>query len=177
MQYDAILLLGLKLQPDGSPEEELIKRVEKAVECYKKGMSALVIPCGGQLPGIPVSEAAVMRELLMERGVPDAAIILEDKSQITVENIKNAIAVLGGDPKNKHILVVSSNNHIPRALLICRKLGLHASGRGAHLPPTAHWWREVRMEVLYSLDLLMGWQEGKKNRPQWAEWVRKKLTK
>lgn len=72
--YDAILLLGLKLEPDGSPRQELLLRIQKAAECYFKGLAPLIIPCGGQTPGTPVSEAAVMRRELLQLNVPETAI-------------------------------------------------------------------------------------------------------
>ena len=70
-RYDAILLLGLKLNEDGSSRHELTLRIERAAQCYHQGLSPVIIPCGGQTPGTPVSEAAVMRDALLALGVPD----------------------------------------------------------------------------------------------------------
>lgn len=35
-KYDAILLLGLKLNADGTPKHELTLRIETAADCWKK---------------------------------------------------------------------------------------------------------------------------------------------
>ena len=69
-RYDAILLLGLKLNEDGSSRHELTLRIERAAQCYHQGLSPVIIPCGGQTPSTPVSEAAVMRDALLALGHP-----------------------------------------------------------------------------------------------------------
>lgn len=162
--HDAILLLGLKLQDDGSPREELLLRIRKAAQCYHQGLAPLVIPCGGQRPGTPVTEAAVMKKELMDLSVPESAIRCEDRSQITVENMRNARKML--DREKPRVIVVTSDYHALRALLICRHTaGMRASRRSARIP-----WHIKRkaalMEPLYLIDYLLGYQASDKPRPK-----------
>ena len=116
--YDAILLLGLKLLPDGSPTHELTLRVGTAASCFRAGRAPCIICCGGQTPGTPVSEAEVMRGMLIALGVPESSVLCEDRSQITVENFKNARKML--DKPRPRVLIVTSDYHMLRSLLICR---------------------------------------------------------
>lgn len=163
--FDAILLLGLKLNSDGSAKNELMLRVQKAAECYHKGLAERIIPCGGQTSGTPVSEAEVMRRELLNLGVPSSAILMEAQSQITVENFKNAAKLLENLP-NPHVVIVTSDYHMLRSLLICRiSAGMRASGRKARIPR-----RETRVarrkEPLHLIDYMLGYQSGRFKRPK-----------
>lgn len=81
--YDAILLLGLRLEPDGSPLPELCARVNRAKQVWMDGTAPVIICCGGPTGGSGKTEADVMAELLLADGVADAAIIREDRSMVT----------------------------------------------------------------------------------------------
>lgn len=163
--YDAILLLGLKLNEDGSAKEELSLRIQKAAACYHKGLAPLIIPCGGRTPGTPVTEAEVMEKALVALGVPPHAIRKEDRSQITVENMLNARKVLG--KFNPRVLIVTSHYHALRARIICkRSAGMRTGTRSAYIPyrlnPQA-----IALEPLRLIDYLLGYQDSQKKRPRW----------
>lgn len=162
---DAILLLGLKLNADGTPRHELTLRVETAARCWLAGRAPLLIPCGGQTPDTPVSEAAVMRRMLLDLDVPDDAIRMEAQSQQTVENFLNARRLLPG--KRPHVLIVTSDYHMARAKMICRfSAHMRASGCKARIPR-----QETRVqrleEPLHLIDYMLGYQSGRFQRPKW----------
>ena len=143
-KYDAILVLGLKLHPDGSPAHELILRCETAVRCWKNGMAPIVIPCGGQTEGTPISESTVMASLLMNLGVPAEAIRREKLSQITVENFRNAKKMLA-DRERPRVLIVTSDYHVQRALWIARDLHMDACGIPSRTARTWKRWIKTRI--------------------------------
>ena len=128
---DAIIILGHRLEPGCKPSEDLIRRIDAAVAHWKETDAPIIMPCGGITPGHDRTEAEVMREMLIERGVPDEIIHLEDRSRITIENILNAKALLG---EGKNIALVSSDYHVERALQDCARAGLVAYGVGAVTP-------------------------------------------
>ena len=164
-KYDAILLLGLKLNADGTPKHELTLRIETAADCWKKGLAPLIISCGGQTPDTPVSEAAVMRDALVALGVPESAIHMEDRSLITVENLLNAREMLG--KKHPRVLIVTSDYHMLRAKLICRfSAHMRPGGCKARIPREEAR-QQRRMEPLHTLDYVLGYQTGKFQRPRW----------
>lgn len=87
-----------------------------------------------------------MALILRDAGVPEAAIRLEETSTNTVENIRNALPLLGGE---RDVLIVSDAYHLPRARLIARREGLRVTTsappmQGARLwPQLRGWLREV----------------------------------
>lgn len=164
-RYDAILLLGLKLNPDGRPRHELELRIEKAAECWRQGLAPFVIPCGGQTPGTPCSEAEVMRDRLIALGIPEDVIRMEAQSQITIENFVNARALLNSS--RPRVLIVTSDYHMLRARLICRfSAHMRSAGCKARIP-RSEIRTERKMEPLHLIDYVLGYQSGRRMRPQW----------
>lgn len=69
-------------------------RVPVAVKAYNSGRANKIILCGGALKKFPdeeSTEAEHMYKRVLELGVPEENIILENKSQSTVENILCAL--------------------------------------------------------------------------------------
>ncbi|MBQ4086452.1 MAG: YdcF family protein [Clostridia bacterium] len=128
---DAIIILGHRLEPGDKPSEDLVRRIDCAVEHWKETGAPVIMPCGGLTPGRDHTEAEVMRDMLVERGVPAEIIKLEDKSRVTIENIVNAKGLLA---EGARVAMVSSDYHIERALDDCRRAGLNAYGVGAVTP-------------------------------------------
>ena len=67
--YDAALVLGVELDADDAPTEELARRVMAAARAYRGGACASLVLCGGCLPGHRRSEAEVMARMLAALGV------------------------------------------------------------------------------------------------------------
>lgn len=85
-----------------------------------------------------------MAEILRDEGVPEAAIRLEDRSTNTRENLAFALPILA-DLGIDRVVIVSDAYHLPRARLIARRHGLHATGsapsaKGARLWPQVKGW-------------------------------------
>ena len=131
-QTDAIIILGHRLEPGNRPSEDLVRRIDCAVLHWKETNAPIVMPCGGITPGHDKTEAEVMRDMLVGRGMPESIIHLEDRSRITIENIANAMKLLG---PGKTVALVTSDYHVERALGDCRRAGLEAYGVGAVTPP------------------------------------------
>jgi uncharacterized SAM-binding protein YcdF (DUF218 family) len=103
------------------------RRTAHAARLWHAGRFARIVACGGVLHS-PVTEASVMRALLIAAGVPDAAIACEDASRNTAQNIRLARAFLTpGEP----VVIVTDRYHMPRALMIARAEGLAATGAPA----------------------------------------------
>lgn len=132
---DAIIVLGHRLLPGNLPSDDLKRRIDRAVALWRETNAPIVMPCGGITHERQRTEAEVMREMLVERGVPGDIIHLEDKSRITLENMLNAYELLGPD---RRVAVVSSDYHMDMALKDCRAVGLNAYGVGAETPDTAY---------------------------------------
>ena len=128
-EYDAIIVLGAQVKPDGVPSLQLQWRLDAAAQAWKD-RSCLIVVCGAQGSNEPAPEAHVMRDELVKQGVPAESILMDDKSFNTRQNIANAVKLLEGrdvDP----VLVVTSDYHLPRAMAIAEDAGLDASGLGS----------------------------------------------
>ena len=166
-RYDAILLLGLTLGENDQPKEELCIRAHAAAKAYLEYAGTKVIACGGVTEGHTLTEAEVMKKLLIADGVPQQDIILESESRTTMENFLNAAKIIG---KGKHgrVLIVTSDYHVRRAVMTARRVGLKADGYPAVLVHDETWKHNKGKEIGYTVDLLMGWQDPGKSRPQWT---------
>jgi uncharacterized SAM-binding protein YcdF (DUF218 family) len=104
----------------------------------------------------PPSEAEAVRDILVERGVPESAVILEARSHSTFENIAFAADLL---PQGSDVVLVSDAWHLPRARLVARRLGLRATAAAPSLRGARAWFtaratlREIAAFAAYLLRL------------------------
>ena len=174
--YDAILVLGLKLNADGTPKQALVDRVALAAKLYLEGRAPYVIPCGGQTENTPVTEAKVMAAGLMERGVPEEKIIPEDASLYTVENISNAKAILQDMGIQKpRVILVTSDYHAFRASYMARSMGMKVKSIPSPTPNDALKKKRRKLEFFYFINYITGWETGKRKRPRWYDAAVKKI--
>ncbi len=97
-------------------------RAAQAVRLYRQGLARWIIVSGvGGQAGR--NEAAVLTRVLVAAGVPADAILAEDRSRDTIQNIHNSQAIMAtcGWPT---ALLVTEPYHIKRATLIAHDLGL-----------------------------------------------------
>lgn len=129
-QMDAIVILGAAVWPDG-PSPTLSRRTLHGAALWHAGVAPLVIPCGGR-GRRPPTEAAAMTDILIKAGVPRSAIVPEDRSTTTLENIRFALPILRVHGATR-IVIVTDITHGPRAALVARHFGLHATTSGPPL--------------------------------------------
>ena len=125
----AILILGTRVYGQ-EPGPMLQLRLEKALALYRQGYAPYLVASGGQGADEGISEAAAMRNYLTARGVPAAAILLEDKSTSTYENLRNSASLLRSKGLQQ-VIVVTNRSHVFRSLYLARLHGLNASGDAA----------------------------------------------
>ncbi len=177
-KFDAILVLGLKLKEDGTPEQALLDRVVLAAKLYQEGLAGLIIPCGGQTENTPVSEAKVMADTLVNLGVPEGCIHQEDQSLYTVENIRNAKAILQDRGIAKpRVILVTSDYHAFRAAYMARSMGMKVKSRPSKTPNDALKRKRRKLECFYFINYIIGWETGKRTRPGWYDAAVKKIQK
>lgn len=132
--YDYIVVHGAGLSGT-KPTPLLAARLDKAVELWEAdGRRAVIVASGGQGADEAVSEAAAMRSYLIEeRNVPADAIIEEDRSTTTMENLRNSKAIM--DARSGagayRAAVVTSDYHVFRTAEYAHKIGLAADGVGS----------------------------------------------
>lgn len=127
----AILLGGAVaagLHPRVDPEfNNAMDRVYKAAQLYRVGKARHLIVTAGNQPWSesPTSEAELIREVLVEWGVPEDTILLDGKSRNTRENAVNTKELVDSIGCNDALLVTSAA-HMPRALGAFRTVGIPA---------------------------------------------------
>ena len=160
-QYDYIIIHGAGL--DGPrPTPLLAGRIDKALELWnKQHQHGKFVASGGQGADEIVSEAQAMRDYLLEKGAPADAILMEDKSTTTWENLKYSLGVIHDDRAASvnavlsvgstdgttatadddaattaagdfTTAVVTSDFHVFRCAEYAHNLGIKADGIGSH---------------------------------------------
>ena len=113
------IVLGLALE-NGKPTDDLVARLNTAEAYLNKNPEAQLILTGGNADESGKTEAAVMHDILAERGVKDEQMILEDKAGSTKQNFRNVTKMI--DP-GKPVVLISSNYHMDRAVKTARSAG------------------------------------------------------
>jgi vancomycin permeability regulator SanA len=121
-EADVAVVLGNTVNPDGTPSNRLAARLDMAVELYRRGLFKNVVVSGG-VGREGFDEAEVMKDYLVNQGVPRASIVVDSLGVTTAATAKNtaALAKLHGWSR---VLVVSQYFHIPRCRLALSQAGL-----------------------------------------------------
>jgi uncharacterized SAM-binding protein YcdF (DUF218 family) len=147
--YGAIVVAGCKVMPDGRPSPALERRVRLAVSL--RHLAPRLVLTGGRVGG-PISEAEAGAALAVSLGVPEAAIVLEDRSRNTCENARFTAALL---PADTPLLVVSCGYHRWRCERYFRQHFTHVDSAGA---ASERPWRHAAREAASVVNALAnGW--------------------
>lgn len=116
---DLAVILGSKVNEDGTLSERLEKRMECGLELYRKGRVKQILVSGG-LGREGHYEGDKMKAYLLDNGVPDSVIFVDNFGNTTEATVKNTMKLR--DRINfKSILVVSQYFHLTRTKMLFRK--------------------------------------------------------
>lgn len=144
--YDAIIVLGAQVTPDGTPSVQLGWRLDSAYEAYMQKAVPVVV-CGARGKDEPMTEAEAMKKYLVGKGIPEECILMDPDSFNTNQNLKNAASLLEKIPGIHRVLIVTSDYHVSRSLAIASDLGFEASGLGSPCKPE-YWLKNHAREAL-----------------------------
>ena len=112
----------------------LARRLDEAIVYHEKNPEAVIIVSGGQGPQEEVSEAFAMKNYLLENGIPEDKILMEDKSTSTITNLANSHEIMrANNLPDDSVVVVSHSYHIYRAVSYAKAEGLKATHLGADI--------------------------------------------
>ena len=111
-QADYAIVLGLALE-NGQPAPDLLSRLDTAKAYLDRYPDAHLILTGGNADASGRTEAAVMRDILTAKGVPEDRLILEDQAKTTKENFRNIAGIVSPD---EPVVMISSDYHMDRAV-------------------------------------------------------------
>ncbi len=109
--HDVILVLGCPNDPDGAPSACQEKRADLAVALSKAGFGERFITSGAAVHNVYV-EADTLRDLLIQRGVPEANIFTEPLAQHTDENLYYATKIMEAQAWKSAIVVSDDPGHL-----------------------------------------------------------------
>ncbi len=124
-EADYLIVLGAKVNGT-KPSLILEYRIAKAAEYMKAYPMTKAIVSGGQGHDEGISEAEAMCNGLVAAGIARDRVLLEDESTSTKENLDFSKKIMmedGGDCEYSHIIVVTTDFHVLRAVGIARKAG------------------------------------------------------
>jgi uncharacterized SAM-binding protein YcdF (DUF218 family) len=125
---NVIMVLGSGLHHN-QPTPTLQARLDSALVQAARFSGANIVVTGGVGWHQTRSEAEVMAEYLIARGIEPSRLILEKHSTSTYENLVFSKALLPDlDPLFTRIMIVSSDFHLLRAYAIAKRLGLPVMG-------------------------------------------------
>jgi SanA protein len=126
-KVDAVLVLGTS--PYGYRGQDLwtlSHRLDVAAGLWHGDFADHFLVSGIQI-GDDYDEATVMRDELVQRGVPASAIELDHEGNRTWDSIFRARTMFG----KRRVIIVSQRDHLGRALFLARHAGMEAWGVAA----------------------------------------------
>ena len=130
---EVAVVLGTEVLSGGRPSRTLEARVLHAAGLYEQGRVGLLVPTGG-LGRHPPAEAEVMGRVLRQEGVPEEAVVLEDRALNTWDSAR-LVAGLAKRLGVDRVLVVTDPLHCVRTVAAFERAGLRAWAEPAYDSP------------------------------------------
>ena len=121
---DCIIVLGAGTNGK-TPNPVFRERLHHAVTLYENGYSDVILLTGGYSPGNTYSDAAIAGQYLMELGIPEDGILLEEKSTITQENLEYAKEIMDLHDFSTAI-IISDPLHMKRSMMMAKDYEIDA---------------------------------------------------
>lgn len=130
---DYIIVLGAQVRGD-HPSRALRSRITQAARYLEENPSTIAILSGGQGPGEDMTEAFCMQQVLMEMGIDEERMILEEDSTSTWENLDFCAEL--APVKEKKTGLVTQDFHVYRSLKLA---GHQGYGEVYGIPSPLEW--------------------------------------
>ena len=133
---DYIIILGCMIKKDGTLTPILKNRADRAIEFAKmqreaNGKDIIFVPSGGKGMDEIISEGEAIKNYLLEQGISEDKILVENKSKNTYQNIKFSNELIKKRNSNSNIAFSTTNYHVFRAGIIATKQNVKVEGIGA----------------------------------------------
>lgn len=145
IQSDVAVVLGAAAW-DRKPSPVLEERINHAIDLYKRKVVKKVLFTGGFGNGAAMAESEVARDYAIAQGVQATDILTETKSHSTLENVKQAQAVLKST-QLETVVLVSDPLQMRRAMLMMQDLGISAVS--SPTPTSRYRTRDRKLEFLF----------------------------
>lgn len=119
---DAIVVLGAS-QWNGQPSPVFKSRLDQAYDLYNKNFSEKIILTGGMGDGENFSEAKSGEVYLVEKGIKEDYIFMEEKGKTSKESLNEVVRILK-EQNLGTIILVSDGFHMMRIKKMASDLGI-----------------------------------------------------
>lgn len=119
---DVAIVPGNTVGKDGRPSARLGARLDQTVALYRRGMFPEVIVSGG-VGSEGFDEAEVMKQYLVENGVPEGSVHVDSGGATTHLTARNASRMMRENGW-RSAMVVSQYFHVPRMRLALKRSGV-----------------------------------------------------
>ena len=153
-QPQVMVILGCQVK-DYGPSVLLQDRLDKALSYLETNPDLTIVVSGGQGPDEPTTEARAMADYLMERGVAEKDILLEEESHNTAQNFQYTAQLLeeeGYNLEQTQVVVVSNGFHLTRARMLAERAGFEEVSTLA--APSSHFASRMGMYIREPLALV-----------------------
>ena len=121
---DVAIVLGAATS-NGEVSPVYRERINHGIWLFENGYVDYLILTGGVGKGNKKSDAYVAKQYVIEKGVPEQVILIEEKSKITEENLEYAKEIMDEFSMDTAI-IVSDPLHMKRAMLMASDYGIDA---------------------------------------------------
>jgi uncharacterized SAM-binding protein YcdF (DUF218 family) len=121
---DCAIVLGAAAYGN-RPSPVFAERINHAIGLHRSGTVEYLLFTGGRVTAADKSESAVARTYALEAGVPAAAILTEDVSRTTGQNLQEAKRVMEANGMRTAV-IVSDPLHLKRAASMAKDTGIEA---------------------------------------------------
>lgn len=155
---DVAIVLGAG-SSQGKVSPVFRERINHGITLFQTGKVKKIIFTGGFGEGQNISDSEAAKRYAISKGLPATSILIEEKSTITFENVKQA-KLLMAQHAFTSALIVSDPLHMKRAMTMCEALEINALP--APTPSTMYRSRKTKMKSLvyeafyYSLGVMSG---------------------
>ncbi len=134
---DYVIVLGCRIRPDGSLYPLIRGRVDRALgfvraQLSATGKRAILVPSGGKGNDEPLSESEAMAAYMIENGVPQEDILMENRSQTTKENLRFSQSLITEQKQDANVAFSTSSYHVCRGGILAEEMGWNIDGMGSH---------------------------------------------
>lgn len=131
---DVAVILGAAVWGD-EPSPVFRERIHHGITLYRDGVVPVLLMTGGLGKGKRRAESLIARDYAVRQGVPENAILFEDQSHTTLQNMIYAKKVMEAH-QLRTALIVSDPIHMRRSMRMARDMGIAA--RPAPTPTTRY---------------------------------------
>lgn len=156
-----LIVLGYAVDRQGQMSLALIRRLDKVVDIYqtyqnKRKPLPKIIVTGGIVGDYDLSEASVMRQYLIEQGVAEDNIVMEEQAMNTDENLYLSARLISQEDLHPPVFIVTNRFHLMRTKILAGYQDLRANYIGVGGP--CHLWPyQIMREYIAVMTMVKEW--------------------